>query len=402
MPEILFIGKQAGEIRVAFYEYDKITELYIDKNKNGGTMGNVYKGKVQDVIPGMQAAFVDIGQPKNAFLYTGDIKKDPVDASEKLRPGRHVIVQVLKETPDNKGARVTMNLTFAGMYIICIPNGKGAFVSKKIHNRSEKDRLYELACRIRPEDYGIIMRTEAEGIAEDLIENDLKFVMKKIKDMDAKKEKCSAPCLLYNGADTVEFAIRELLKQSTGKLLVDDTDCYKTVGNILDWYSPDMKSKLAYASVDESKYWHDKIDACIVRITGNKVWLKCGGYIVIDRTEALTVIDVNSGKNIGNKNLRDTVLETNIQAADEIAKQLRLRDIGGVIVIDFIDMKNENDKKLLLDELRKALRADSMRTVVAGITGLNLVEMTRKRRRPDLNILERCPKCKGSGFIRSE
>lgn len=395
MSEILFIGKQENELRIALYENDRIAELYIDRKNDRGIMGNVYRGKVQSFLPGMQAAFIDIGADKNAYLFTGE-KSNRTKLSlfgdqtaEKLKPGDKITVQVLKEPPGSKGARVTTNVTFAGMYVICIPGSQGVYVSKKIFDSDEKDRLNRLAYNMKPEGFGLIIRTEAEGVEEELIRNDLNFIMQKIKDIIKKESECPVPSMLYDGADAVEFAVRELLKQSVDKVITDDPDVYRSVNDMLSWVSPETRKVVNYAGKEDSMYWHDKIDACLVRISGKKVWLKCGGYIVIDRTEALTAIDVNTGKNVGKKELRDTIMETNLQAAWEIARQLRLRDIGGIIIIDFIDMKREEDKRLLLDELKKALREDKMRTVVVGITKLNLVEMTRKRRRPDMNSLEK-------------
>ena len=395
MSDTLFIGKHENELRIALYENDRIAELYIDRKNESGIMGNVYRGKVQSYLPGMQAAFIDIGTDKNAYLYTGEnstvVKRTLFgeQTAGSLKPGDKITVQVLKETPGNKGPRVTTNITFAGMYVICIPGSQGAYVSKKITDAEEKDRLNRLAYQLKPEGFGLIIRTEAEDVEEELIRNDLDFIMQKIKGIVKKEAEGSVPALIYDGADAVEFAVRELLKQSTEKVITDDPDVYRTVEELLSWVSPDMKALLKYAGVEESAFWHDKIDACLVKIGARKVWLKCGGYVVIDKTEALTAIDVNTGKNVGNKLLRDTIMETNLQAATEIARQLRLRDIGGIIIIDFIDMKQDKDKRALLDALRKVLREDKMRTVVVGITKLNLVEMTRKRRRPDMNSLEK-------------
>ncbi|HBN83150.1 MAG TPA: ribonuclease E/G [Clostridiales bacterium] len=395
MSDTLFIGKHENELRIALYENDRIAELYIDRKNESGIMGNVYRGKVQSYLPGMQAAFIDIGTDKNAYLYTGEnstvVKRTLFgeQTAGSLKPGDKITVQVLKETPGNKGPRVTTNITFAGMYVICIPGSQGAYVSKKITDAEEKDRLNRLAYQLKPEGFGLIIRTEAEDVEEELIRNDLDFIMQKIKGIVKKEAEGSVPALIYDGADAVEFAVRELLKQSTEKVITDDPDVYRTVEELLSWVSPDMKALLKYAGVEESAFWHDKIDACLVKIGARKVWLKCGGYVVIDKTEALTAIDVNTGKNVGNKQLRDTIMETNLQAATEIARQLRLRDIGGIIIIDFIDMKQDKDKRALLDALRKVLREDKMRTVVVGITKLNLVEMTRKRRRPDMNSLEK-------------
>lgn len=395
MSDTLFIGKHENEIRIALQENGRIAELYIDRINESGIMGNVYRGKVQSFLPGMQAAFVDIGADKNAYLYTGEnstsIKRTLFGehTAGNLKPGDKITVQVLKEIPGSKGPRVTTNITFAGMYIICIPGSDGVYVSKKITDPDEKDRLNRLACHMKPEGYGLIVRTEAEGVEEELIRNDLNFILQKVQGIVKKEKNDAVPALIYDGASPVEFAVRELLKQSVQKVITDDPDIYRTVEELLGWSSPEMRSLLKYAGVEEKNYWHDKIDACLVRIGARKVWLKCGGYIVIDKTEALTAIDVNTGKNVGKNELRDTIMETNLQAAAEIARQLRLRDIGGIIIIDFIDMKQEKDKRILLDALRNALREDRMRTVVVGITKLNLVEMTRKSRRPDMNSREK-------------
>jgi ribonuclease G len=392
--DTLFIGKHENELRIALYENDRIAELYIDRKNDSGIVGNVYRGKIQSYLPGMQAAFIDIGVHKNAYLYLGENRasvKMMLSGEQilaQLKPGDKITVQVLKEAPGSKGPRVTTNVTFAGMYVICIPGSEGAYVSKKIKDLAERERLFRLASKIKPEGFGLIIRTEAEGAEEDQICNDLSFIMHRIEGIMKKESDGPVPCLLYHGADAVEFAIRELLKQSVEKVITDDTDVYRVMDEMLGWISPESRSVLKYAGVEESRFWHDRIDACLVKMAARKVWLKCGGYIVIDKTEALTVIDVNTGKNVGKSELRDTIMETNIQAAREIAKQLRLRDIGGIIIIDFIDMKQEEDKRVLLEELKRSLKEDKTRTVVVGITKLNLVEMTRKRRRPDMNSLD--------------
>ena len=414
MTNDILVEVSSGETKVAILENRDLVEFYIEKLNPGRLVGNIYRGKVQSVLPGIQAAFVDIGYNKNAFLYINDaisnncytyeddgLYNDVKDfnISDILTQGQEITVQVIKEPLGNKGPRVTTHITLPGRYLVLLPNADYIGISRRIDNESEKNRLKKLVEKIKPEGMGIIVRTVAEGIGEEDFAQDVNFLMKLWISIHERENKGNVPRCLHTDYNLLYRTVRDYFASNTDKLIVNDLEQYNKILEYVDMFSPSLKNKIQYFSKSKSVFEYYQIDYRLSKALTRKVWLKCGGYIVIDRTEALTVIDVNTGKYVGSDNLEDTVLKTNMDAAAEISRQLRLRDIGGIIIIDFIDMNNDEHKKMVLNALKIALRKDRTKTTVIGMTGLGLIEMTRKKVGYELanTINDECPYCKGTG-----
>lgn len=414
----IIIDVAPGEKRIALLEDKELAEIYIERPFTQRIAGNIYRGKVSSVLPGMQAAFVDIGSDKNAFLYVSDVISYK-DLSEEygdicpevkrcniedlLKAGQEITVQVVKEQTGTKGPRVTTNITLPGRYLVLLPNADYTGVSRRIENEEERVRLKEIVERIKPEGMGLIVRTAAEGMNEEDFYKDFEF-LQKLWEIILKREKSgSVPRSLHKDLDLISRVLRDIFTSDISKLVINDSKVYEKILEFLDITSPELKKRveLFNKKCDLFDYYNieSKISAALLR----KVWLKCGGYLIIDRTEALTVIDVNTGKYTGKDNLEETVVRANIEAAKEIAKQLRLRDIGGIIIIDFIDMHESDHQQLVLDTLKSALKKDRTRTTVIGMTGLGLIEMTRKKVNLELcRVLNSdCPFCDGTGRVLS-
>lgn len=405
------------ETRVAVLEDKILVEIYIERSLNQRLVGNIYKGKVENVLPGMQAAFVDIGLEKNAFLYVEDayqhkshdfgelIEHDPqrVSITDLVKEGQEFIVQIAKEPIGTKGARVTTQITLPGRFLVLMPNVDYVGISRRIENEKERDRLRQLAEKIKPKGMGIIIRTAAEGTNEEELGNDISMLTKLWKKIQNRSFNGSAPNLIHKDLELVQRILRDIFTEEVDKLVIDSRYEYDKVMELLDMVTPTLKSKVELYEQDDlfDRY---AINEDIHRLIKNKVWLKCGGYIVIDQTEALTAIDVNTGKYVGSTNLADTVLKTNLEAAVEIARQLRLRNLGGIIIIDFIDMPVEEHRQQVIDLLEAETRKDKIKTNVLGLTQLGLVEMTRKKVRQGLEnvLLKICPYCEGKGKVLSE
>lgn len=414
MSREILISANTDETRVAVVENGSVVEFYVEKPNSQKTAGNVYLGKVINVLPGMQAAFVDIGQEKNAFLYVDDAflpgenggrKKGRTSIKEIVKSGQSVVVQVTKEAIGTKGARVTRHITFPGRYLVLMPTVNYIGVSRRIADEQERQRLRKIAKEIKPSNMGLIIRTVAEGKTREEIERDLTFVLRLWEKVQQKSKQQTAPSLLHRDFGLVMRIVRDELNQETTRVLVDDSQTYAKILDLLNSVSPEMKDRVIYYRDREIPLFSlYGVEAAIEQALSRQVWLKSGGYIVIDKTEALTVIDVNTGKFVGSKNLSDTVFRTNMEACEEIVRQLRLRDIGGIIVIDFIDMDNPEHRARVLEELEKHLKKDHTKTVVVGLTGLGLVEMTRKKVRDSLDAMltRTCPYCGGKGAVLSE
>ncbi len=409
------------ETRAAFLEDRRVVEVYIERAGHQRVVGNIYKGRVENVLPGMSAAFVDIGLERNAFLYVDDAldyerlvngggrakngKPKVRGISDVLKPGQSIIVQVTKEPIGIKGARVVTHLTIPGRYLVLMPTVEHIGVSRRIEDEKERDRLKKLAKELKPKGMGLIVRTLAEGQSREELEQDIRFLLKVWEQILRQSKRVSAPSLLYKDHDLVFRLIRDSFSQEFSRFIVDSRQEYHKVLEILDSIAPHLRSRVFY--------YHDEnipifefygVEADLERALKRKVWLESGGYLVIDQTEALTSIDVNTGKYTGSKNLADTVLKTNLEAAKEIARQLRLRDIGGIIVIDFIDMASQADKEKVLAVLEEEVKKDRNKTHVLGFTSLGMVEMTRKKTRQNIgDYLQRpCPYCGGTGRVLSE
>lgn len=409
------------QTRVVLLEDDSPSEIYIERRGKERLVGNIYNGRVQNVLPGMQAAFVDIGLERNAFLYAGDIQLDrsefqfgessgdvKLNGSGNIRDivkqGQDIMVQVLKEPVGTKGARITTHITLPGRTLVLMPTVNYVGVSRRIEDEAERSRLKEILERIKPDNMGVIVRTAAVGKTEEEFVNDLDFLVRLWNRIQQKSRTVSAPRLLHAEEPLVFRTIRDLFTPDIKQLVINDAEFYEKVQIVAGIISPALKDRVVYYNTPQpdlfTKYDLDsKIDKALAR----KVWLKNGGYIIIDQTEALTSIDVNTGKYVGVDNLQETITAANCEAAKEVARQIRLRDISGIIIIDFIDMDEVADKERVLDTLRQELKKDRTKSNVLDITALGLVEMTRKKMRHSLsNTLQTtCPYCHGDGRVLS-
>lgn len=416
MKSELIVNVGAGENRVALLEDGELAEIYIENSSSVRLVGNIYRGKVMSVLPGMQAAFVDIGYEKNAFLYAGDIieKKEYCDdeddeavsghecnIADMLKAGQELTVQVIKEPIGTKGPRVTTNITLPGRYLVLLPGANYTGVSRRIENEYERAKLKKAAEELKPDGMGLIIRTASEGKEEKDFVDDLNFLLKLWEGIKKKEKSGPVPRCIHKDLGLVYRTVRDMFTGDISRFVIDNKEEYEKVLDIVNMLSPTLKSRVEYFSRDYDIFEYYGLESKIARALSRKVWLKCGGYLVIDRTEALTVIDVNTGKYIGAKSLENTVLKTNLEAAGEIAKQIRLRDIGGIIIIDFIDMHEQEHQQMVLDELRQALKRDRTKTTVVGMTGLGLIEMTRKKVRKELSsqLITDCPYCDGTGKV---
>jgi len=408
MNEIL-VDVGVNETQLAFLEDGELVEFYIERKNNRRIVGNIYKGRVINVLPGMQAAFVDIGLEKNSFLYVKDAvpqylsdeDANKIQIKDLLKPGQEIIVQVIKEPIGTKGARVTTHITLPGRYLVLMPNIDYIGVSRRIMNEDERNRLRLEIEQIKPKNMGVIVRTVALGKEKENFNDDIRFLLKLWQKIEKEKVIGYAPRIIYRDFDLISKTIRDQLSQDIDQLIINDRDQYELALELVELLSPRLKDRVVYYGEDVELFESFRVDYQINKNTNRKVWLRSGGYLVIDATEALTVIDVNTGKYVGTTDLEDTILKTNLEAATEIGKQLRLRDIGGIIIVDFIDMAKESDEEKVLKELDIALSKDKTKTKILGMTNLGLVEITRKkvRQRIDSLIHKKCPYCDGSGRI---
>ncbi len=401
--------------QIAVLEGRSLIELHVERAKDDSNQidGNIYRGRVKNVLPGMEAAFVDIGTPKNAVLYWGDVQNDRDDGIERdagatriehlLRPGQTIVCQVTKNPIGLKGARLTEEVSLPGRFVVLVPNSSASGISKRLDDR-ERRRLRSVLDDIRPEGHGLIVRTAADGVSADELRRDVDQLLENWREIDEKARRLSAPALLYSEPHLALRAIREELTEEYRGVVIDDPQLHELVrsyvGDIdasladrVEYYDPASESLPLF----ERNHVHEQLHKALDR----KVWLPSGGSLIIERTEALTVIDVNTGKNVGSSSLEETVFRNNLEAAEEIARQLRLRDIGGIIVIDFIDMEVKSNRQEVTGTLRAALSRDKTPTQVFDISELGLVEMTRKRVGEGLveTLSETCPMCKGRGII---
>ena len=410
MANEILIDVNNSSRRVAIIENDELAEIYIENNDTEKSVGNIYIAKVCRVLPGMQAAFVDIGTNKNAFLHVRDAipeseyTKNPnheFRISDVLKIGQELIVQVIKEPFGTKGARVTTHITLPGRNLILLPNGDYIGISRRIENLDAKEELKELASKVKPEGMGLIVRTMVQNDDTYNFADDVRFLTTLWDNIWEKTKKGPVPRCIYKDMNIILKTVRDYLSPSVDRLIINNDQDYQEILELAQIISPSLKLKVQ--CVDSSVNLFDKhfIEHSIKKALDKKVWLKCGGYLIIEETEALTVIDVNTGKFIGKNNLEDTIVKTNLEAVQEIARQLRLRDIGGIIIIDFIDMNDKNHEELLINAMKEALKKDRTKTIVVGMTGLGLLEMTRKKIRKKLSsvLQTSCPNCNGTGKV---
>lgn len=455
MAKELFINQTLGECRAALVENGEILDFLMERKSDTETehptVGNIYRGKVLRVLPGMQSAFVDIGYEKAAFLYVDDAylpsleeqrdmqvrarksaeeeqknnapkggkvipdelstlgeavdmrfrPESPIETF--LKEGDEILVQVAKEPISTKGPRITRHITLAGRHVVFMPFIEHTGVSRRIENDTERDRLKEVLDSIRPDGKGVIARTVAEGQSQKTLRSDFNMLVKIWKDLEKNGNKGKAPFLLHKDLNFVERILRDITDEEVTKIYVDDKDSLKEVEKFAQKYLPDLKGRAELYDEDIPIFEKNGIDLEIERGLSDKVFLRSGGSLNIDQTEALVSVDVNTGKFVGRKTLEETILRTNLEAVKEIAYQLRLRNCGGIIIIDFIDMEKEENRDRVYQTLLEALKKDRSKTNVLPISGLGLVEMTRKRTRDTLTrvMCEPCPYCEGIGRVKS-
>ena len=411
----ILISSDPWENRVAILENGTLAELYIEREER--VIGSIYKGKVQNVLPGMGAAFVDIGLGRNAFLYVDDINKQPLNIgdveithghsgftiSEKVKKGDDVLVQIVKEPRGLKGARISTNISLPGRYLILMPTGKYSGVSRKIESAEERNRLKAVMKRIRPEGMATVVRTAAAGVSEAELIADLGVLIRMWHGILETFKRAPSPSLLHRDMNLVYKAARDFITADVDKVLIDDEEEYRKVREFLQLLGPQYLDRVQHYNHGHNLFDDYKVTEELQRLMKPKINLPSGGSIVIESTEALTVIDVNSGKFTGGKNLEDTIVKTNIEAATEIARQVRLRDIGGIIVVDFIDMASESARSKVITALENGLRRDRTRATIQSFSNLGLLEFTRKRIGKDLGAQLRgtCPTCSGMGSVMS-
>ena len=405
---------QRGVTQISVLEGRALIEHYVSHPSDDVSQihGNIYLGRVQNVLPGMEAAFVDIGTPKNAVLYRGDTRYEPEDIVEKgstprieeiLRARQTILCQVTKNPIAHKGARLTQEISLPGRFVVLIPNSTTYGISKRLPD-NERKRLRSILDSVKPKEHGLIVRTAAENVTAEEIERDVTRLAEQWRQIEALAGKSQGPTLLYREPDMAVRVIREEFNQEYRKVVIDDRVLYEEVRDYVRTISPALEERVEYFDPDseslpllEKFHVHEQVHKALDR----KVWLPSGGSLIIEHTEALTVIDVNTGKNVGRSSLEETVYRNNLEAAGEVARQLRLRDIGGIIVIDFIDMEVRSNRDDVIRTFRDALARDKTRTQVFDISELGLVEMTRKRIGEGLleSFAGRCPECEGRGVV---
>lgn len=378
----IILNKEENRLTVYVIEDGELAEMYTYTPEVQSSLGNIYIGKVVDIVNGMQAAFIDIGTEKNAFISVKDamkkvdVAKEDLDSdvkmSDVLKVGDYILAQVKKEPIDEKGARVSTHITFPGKYIILMPDTEIITVSQKIEDENEKERLKKIAISHLPDNFGAIIRTDSCGMSEENIVDDINDLLEKWKTLSNNHSKTSQIKLIYNDHNIIERTIRDIVDQKTEKIYVNDDEIYSRIISYVE-------EKMCVLDKSENLISKFNLEREIEKISNRKTYLKCGGHIVIDKTEALTAIDVNSGKYTGSKDLESTTLKVNLEAAVEIMKQIRLKDIGGIIVIDFIDMHIQEHKDMVLETMRNEAKKDRSKVDIKDFTKLNLVELTRKK-----------------------
>ena len=435
----LVINEARHESRVALLEDGEIVELFIERDDESDIAGNIYKGRVQRVLPGIQAAFVDIGLQQAAFIYVDDVlgdrltglekmmldssseenEEDPEDAlpdqsvrsyesdipiEDLISDGQNIMVQVAKSPIGTKGARVTSHVSIPGRFLVLMPTSDHVGISKRIEDPDERNRLKEMVLNLRREPFGYIVRTAAEGIQEEKLASEMTFLNNLWNNIQEKNKKAPTPALLHQELSLNLRAVRDLLIDEAESLVIDSKDGYAKILDFLDIYMPRLKDNVSLYEGSEPVFNAYNLEGDISRALKKKVWLKSGGYIVIEHTEALVAIDVNTGRYVGKHNLEETILKTNLEAVKEISYQVRLRDIGGIIIIDFIDMAKKSNQEKVFHELKGAFKKDRSKTHILPMSDMGLIQMTRKRNKKPLSrmLCEACIYCEGEGFLISK
>jgi ribonuclease G len=427
MKKEILINTTEYETRAAILEDDRLVELYVERPQSERLVGNIYKGKIKTVLPGMQAAFIDIGFDKAAFLHASDIGDDassdqyeseldeeeaPAEIVRKkrragietvLKEGQDILVQVIKESISTKGPRVATDISIPGRYLVLVPDDDHVRVSKRISNWGEKRRLRKIISPLRPEGFGLIIRTEAEGREEDDFRSDIKRLQKLWSRLKRRSELMKSPALIHKEVEITTSIIRDTFTDDVTHLLVDNRAEYRTIMAYVRQAMPHLKKRVELYKGATQLFDLYKLEPEIDKMLERKIWIKKGSYLVIDQTEAMVTIDINTGRFVGKGDQESTILRTNLEAAKEIARQIRLRDIGGLIVCDFIDMYNRENRRRLYEEFKNAFRNDRAKRAINPVNEFGLVEMTRERVRPSLmyTFSEPCPHCYGFGRILS-
>ncbi|MCJ7594819.1 MAG: Rne/Rng family ribonuclease [Desulfobacterales bacterium] len=438
MSSELIINARPHETRVALIEHGAVVELHIERKTGQELTGNIYRGRVVRVLPGMQAAFVDIGLERSAFLYVSDVHKDFLEIEQMmlqnsrehegvvdqemeemrqapltgisfniedlLQEGQDIMVQISKEPLGTKGARLTSHVSLAGRHLVLMPNVDHIGISRRIEDQAERDRLRSLIHEIRPADCGFIARTVSEGTDRSKLKAEMDFLLKLWVNIQEKMAKMFSPGLLYKDLTISLRSVRDLFTKEVDRLIIDSEEEYNHLMEFIDTSAPRLKYSVELYEGTDPIFDAYGIEMEISRALEKKIWLKSGGYIVIELTEALTAIDVNTGSYVGTRNLEETILKTNLEAVKEIAYQLRLRNLGGLIVIDFIDMEKKANRERVFTTLKEALSKDKAKSHILRMSELGLIEMTRKRTRENLNrfLSEPCFYCEGRGSLKSK
>ncbi|MDA8121924.1 MAG: Rne/Rng family ribonuclease [Deltaproteobacteria bacterium] len=432
--KLIVINASPYETRVGTLDSGILVEFLLERRGEQNIVGNIYKGKVIRVLPGMQAAFVDIGMDKAGFLFAGDfvtpqlefdsdggeesVLPDEIGIREArypqehflppieglIREGQHILVQVAKEPLGTKGARITSHITLPGRHLVLLTWSGHIGISRRIDDPEERERLSGIVEKIRPEGMGAIVRTAAEGKTDAEIKADMDYLVRLWESIQKKSDASSAPTQVHRELSLSLRAVRDLFSADMDRIVVDDKEEFGRILGFAAQFFPRIQDRIELHEGPQPIFEHFGIEIELARALDKKVWLKSGGYIVIEQTEALTVIDVNTGKYVGRTSLEETTVKINLEAVREIVYQLRLRNIGGIITIDFIDMKNEENREKVYQALVETLRADRSKTTICKISELGLVEMTRKRVRESLarSLSEACPYCSGEGVIKSK
>jgi ribonuclease G len=433
MYNYLLINATPYEIRIALVEHGNLVEFYQERPVEKGLVGNIYQGRVVRVLPGMQAAFVDLGLERTGFLYIDDVRTDsrhfedrmldngcqscceeppeatqenispPKNIEDLLTEGQEVMVQICKEPLGTKGARLTCNITLPCRNLVYMPMTDHIGISRKVEDDEDRQRLREEIEKLRPQDAGFIVRTVAENASREDLEADMEFLLHLWGEIKDRASRASVPSMVYEDLDIAQRAVRDLFTPDIQRVVVDDRQTYERVCNFVDTFVPQLRNRVVHYKNEVPLLDAYGVEVEISRALEKKVWLRSGGYIIIETTEALTVVDVNTGRYVGRKDLEETIFKTNMEAAKEIAYQLRLRNIGGIIIIDFIDMEQESHREDVFNTLQEAVKKDKSRSNILKVSEFGLIQMTRKRDRENLSqmMCEPCMYCGGNGFLKS-
>jgi len=426
----LLVNTSPFETRIARIENGLAEEVYIERERERGLKGNIYKGRVQRVLPGIQAAFVDIGMVKSGFLYAGDIaapEAEPLDEdisetdvddaenstprrriippiNSLVREGQEIMVQVSKDPIASKGPRLTSLLSLAGRYLVYLPALEHVGIARRLESKEERERLLDIGHDIRPENAGLIIRTVAEGHSKDELKEDLDFLVRLWNDIEERGKSAASASVIHSELSLHLRVMRDYVDDAVQKIHIDSRETYQSMKKFADSFMPEVAKRLYYYPGDRPIFDVYGVEEELNRALKRSVPLKSGGHIVIEQTEALIAIDVNSGSFVRSRSMEETGFKTNLEAVHEIVHQLRLRNLGGIIVVDFIDMQEEENKTRMLEVLEEALTRDKTKTNVVQLSSLGLVEMTRKRTRESLGriLLKECPRCEGVGHTKSD